>query len=201
MLAIKPFDAPIPGENFTSDTKNYPWHRPPKFTDLDTAIEYMIKKIVQPDVAESLFTFMGMGVTVASLVDMLVTEGIGQGKWTVDYGVLMAGPLAHIICLMAKAYDVPYDLGIKQSSGPSRAMLNEIKKDQKKQQEAKLQEHDPFIKSILAGSKGNFFGEGTIEPQTGGFAALAGQSAGPMAGEQSVPQEEIAPEEQTEGMM
>ena len=26
---------PIPGENFTSDERNYPWHRPPEYTDTD----------------------------------------------------------------------------------------------------------------------------------------------------------------------
>ena len=32
---LKMFDAPIAGENFTSDTRNYPWHRPPEITDYD----------------------------------------------------------------------------------------------------------------------------------------------------------------------
>ena len=34
------FDGPIPGENFTSETKNYPWHRPPEITDYDEALEF-----------------------------------------------------------------------------------------------------------------------------------------------------------------
>ena len=29
---------PIPGENFTSDERNYPWHRPPEYTDMDLSL-------------------------------------------------------------------------------------------------------------------------------------------------------------------
>ncbi len=43
------FEGPIPGENYTSDTKNYPWHRPPEFDDLDKAIDYIGKRLTKEE--------------------------------------------------------------------------------------------------------------------------------------------------------
>ena len=40
-LNDKNFDAPIPGENYTAETKNYPWHRPPDIVDYDEAIDFI----------------------------------------------------------------------------------------------------------------------------------------------------------------
>ena len=39
------FKRPIAGAHYTSDTRNYPWHRPPDITDYDGAVEYMINLI------------------------------------------------------------------------------------------------------------------------------------------------------------
>ena len=37
-------NAPIPGANYTSDTRNYPWHRPPDITDVDEALEHIMER-------------------------------------------------------------------------------------------------------------------------------------------------------------
>lgn len=105
-------DAPIPGANFTSDTKNYPWHRPPEFTDLDKAIEHIADKLMEKDSVFGLLTMLENGISVVELTDMFLTSGIGAGKWTLDFAFLLAGPTSHIIYLMAKAYGVECDLGI-----------------------------------------------------------------------------------------
>lgn len=111
-------DGPIPGENFTSDTKNYPWHRPPEHTDLDSAIEASFKKLTDEDNSVGLLTMIEMGVDIATLTDMFVTAGIGAGKWTPDFAILLAGPVSHIIYLMAKGYGLDCDLGIYDRKKP-----------------------------------------------------------------------------------
>jgi len=106
------FDAPIPGENFTSDTKNYPWHRPPEFNDLDAAIDEIAKKLLDEDSAVGILTMLEGGVTIVELTDMFLTSGMGAGKWTLDFALLLAGPTSHILYLMAKSYGIECDLGI-----------------------------------------------------------------------------------------
>lgn len=109
---MNPLNGPIPGENFTGDTKNYPWHRPPEFTDLDKAIDESIKKLMSDEGAIGVITMMQMGVPILAITDMFVTSGISSGKWTPDFALLLAGPVSHILFLMAKGYDIEPNLGI-----------------------------------------------------------------------------------------
>lgn len=112
------FDAPIPGANYTSDTKNYPWHRPPEITNLDDAIELSFKKLTEENAATGILTMIEMGATVASLTHTFIMSGIGAGKWTPDYAILLAGPVSHIIYLMAKGYGLKPDMGLDQKVNP-----------------------------------------------------------------------------------
>ena len=41
------FDGPIPGANFTSDERNWPWHRAPDITDTDEALETILLPSLQ----------------------------------------------------------------------------------------------------------------------------------------------------------
>lgn len=105
-------NGPIPGENYTSDTKNYPWHRPPKYTDLDDAIEYAYKKLLKSP--ENLLTAMEIGLPIVVLTELFLMNEMGQGMWTPDYMILMAGPIAHIMYMMAKAYGIKPNMDIFQ---------------------------------------------------------------------------------------
>ena len=122
----KPFipDGPIPGENYTSDTRNYAWHRPPEITDLDKGIEAAIKQLTKPDQATTLLTMLEAGVTVVQATDIFLTSGMAKGKWTLDYALLLAGPVSHIIKLMAETYEIKYDMGL---SDKPRSTINFVK--------------------------------------------------------------------------
>lgn len=123
------FEGPIPGENYTSDTKNYPWHRPPEFNDLDLAIDYIGKKLTKEDAATSLLTMVEAGIPLSELAQLFLMSGIGNGKWTLDFALLLAGPVTHIMMIMAKAYGIKYELGIdgeKPSTGAFFKVTQEI---------------------------------------------------------------------------
>lgn len=122
-------DGPIPGENYTSDTKNYPWHRPPEFDDLDKAIDYIGKKLTKEDAAVGLLTMIEAGISLVDLTQTFLMSGIGNGKWTLDFALLLAGPTAHIMQIMAKAYGIEYDIGFtdKINGPPSKAFLDTVK--------------------------------------------------------------------------
>jgi hypothetical protein len=118
-------DGPIPGENYTSDTRNYPWHRPPELTSLDAAVEASIKQLTQRESAYSLLTMLQSGVTVVQATDLFVTSGIGAGKWTPDFALMLAGPVSHMIKLMADGYGIKYDMGIEDNPIPTIEFLKE----------------------------------------------------------------------------
>lgn len=123
---------PIPGENFTSDTRNYPWHRPPEYTDVDKALEACSKKIFGKDTSSGLVTMMEMGVPIVGLTSAFVLSGIGSGKWTPDYALLLAGPVSHMMVLLAKANGVEYNLGIEDTVvPPSSSFFKEVQKENK----------------------------------------------------------------------
>ncbi len=126
---------PIPGENFTSDTKNYAWHRPPEFTDLDKAIDMIAKRLLSEEHSFGVVTMLKVGIPVAAITEIFLMSGIGSGKWTVDFALLLAGPVSHIITLMAEAYDIDYEMGIDDPKPKTTAaFLKELQNDERAKQ-------------------------------------------------------------------
>ena len=167
---MEQMDGPIPGENYTSDTKNYPWHRPPQHTDLDSAIEDSFKKMTEENAAIGLLTMIKMGVDIATLTDMFVTAGIGAGKWTPDFAILLAGPISHIMYLMAKGYGIDCDLGIEDKRRPITKAFFDTKK-KVDGGDAKEASQDINLDSIKSNAK------------AGGFMGAAGAPAPEEIGE------------------
>ena len=112
-------NGPIPGENYTSDTKNYPWHRPPDITNLDKGVEAILKQLSSRDGTFSVLTTLQLGITVTQLATLIVTSGVGAGKWTPDYAVLLAGPCARLIQIMADNAKIQYNMGLDDPAPPT----------------------------------------------------------------------------------
>lgn len=110
---LKPNSGPIPGANYTSDTKNYPWRQPPEFTDLDSALDYLSRRLTQFKTANGILNLAEAGVPLYKITSMILTLGLSEGKWTVDYMLLLAGPVTRMIELMCVGYEIDYDLGIE----------------------------------------------------------------------------------------
>ena len=73
---------------------------------------------------------MQQGVPITGLTQLFLISGMGAGKWTLDFALMLAGPVAHIMVLMAKAYGIDYKLGLdnKLSNAPSSAFFDSVKK-------------------------------------------------------------------------
>ena len=122
------FDGPIPGENFTSDTKNYPWHRPPQYTELDDAIEDAYKTLLEKNASVSVITLLELGVSAVQIADMFCTSGIGKGKWTPDMAILLAGPTSHLIKMIGEADGLKVNMGLDDSiKAPTKAFFDGIR--------------------------------------------------------------------------
>lgn len=109
------FAGPIPGENFTSDVRNYPWHRPPDFVQIDEAIDFITEQLTDEEMGFKMMNLVEAGVSLATATDFYLTIGLSEGRWTPDFALLLAGPVCRILEIMAKSYEIEYDLGIESA--------------------------------------------------------------------------------------
>ena len=107
-------DGPIPGANYTSDTRNWPWHRPPDITDTDEALEHVMEVLTETDAGMRYMSLIEAGTPITTITDIVVTLGVGRGKFSIDFALLIAGPVTRMLEIMAKAYKIEYDLGIDE---------------------------------------------------------------------------------------
>lgn len=122
-------DGPIPGENYTSDTKNYAWHRPPEFTEPDQAIEYLSGVMLDEDGSSALLSMVEAGIDLLSIAQIIILKAVSAGKFSIDLGLLLAGPIVHILILMARGYEVEYEVGFTPPRPmPGKSFFNEIRK-------------------------------------------------------------------------
>ena len=158
---IKP-DGPIPGANFTSDTRNWPWHRPPDITTLDKAVEYVTRDLNDDDDGLRYMSMLEAGVPITTITDIIVTKGIGRGKWTPDFALLAAGPVARILMIMAKGYKIDYQLGLDEELiVPSPNTLREfagdptLEKEEKPKKKVKEEEVEEGFMSMASDDEQN----------------------------------------------
>lgn len=106
-------NAPIPGANYLSDTRNYAWHRPPDIVDYDEAVSYLIDKIDEPEKKELVFAMLGIDAHITTIVTTILLQAVSKGKIGIDLAILCAGPLARYIEISAKDVDIEYEMGIE----------------------------------------------------------------------------------------
>jgi hypothetical protein len=112
---MKMFDAPIAGANYTSDTKNYPWHRPPDIVNYDEGVDYMINKMQEPEHIELIYSLLKLDTQVSTVVSSLLMQAISKGKYSIDLAILMAGPIARYIGIIADEQGIKYNMGASDS--------------------------------------------------------------------------------------
>ncbi len=107
-------DAPIPGENFTADTKNYPWHRPPEKADFVEIVDKAIESMNTPQKIGQILTMLESGETILDFVTGTARVTIGNGKIPIDQAVLAAGPIAKFVETVAEEAGIEFERGWDQ---------------------------------------------------------------------------------------
>ena len=106
-------DEPIPGENYLSDTRNYPWHRPPEITDYDEAVDYLIGRLEEPEHSELIYSLMKLKAPLTSIVAGLMMQSIGRGKFAIDLAILAAGPIYRYLEILADQSGIEIESGLE----------------------------------------------------------------------------------------
>lgn len=109
---------PVPGENYTSDTRNYPWHRPPEAETYDDTVAYVMERMNDEQTAEIVYSLMEMGRPLTNIVSGLLMQGIGRGKFQIDMAVLAAGPVYRYLQILADSEGIKYDDGMSSNRTP-----------------------------------------------------------------------------------
>lgn len=189
---------PIPGANMTSDTKNYPWRQPPKYANVNDAMDFLADKLTKFKVANGLLSMIEIGLPVYKVAQLVLMQGVGGGFWTVDFALLLAGPTTRMIELICIGFDVKYDLGIADDENDFNTG-NFFTKGLDLQTPAggfKLlnQEMDNLKQDAEESSTGGGDSSDTTQPQeaatksgngnlmTGGFMAMMGGQGSPAKG-------------------
>jgi len=113
MKTTPEFDGPIPGENYTSETKNYPWHRPPDLAGVQEVVESAMERMSQPEQSSIILSGLEAGGTILDFVSYAMLSGVGKGRTSIDTAILAAGPIARYIEAMANAEGITPDKGWK----------------------------------------------------------------------------------------
>lgn len=97
-LEFDPFDRPIPGESLTNDPQDRkPWERPPKYTDINVALQEFFLEITEEPVYGDLMDHIREGIPLTTLVQVLLFKGYMRGDWTTDLMLLMAEPAIYML--------------------------------------------------------------------------------------------------------
>jgi hypothetical protein len=91
------FSKPIPGQSLTATPGNSPWEKPPQFTNVDKAMDFLIDKMLNPKQVAKLNVLLERKVPLEILVQTILFAGFTEGKWTYDMMVLLAKPLSGLL--------------------------------------------------------------------------------------------------------
>jgi len=104
------FDAPIPGQSLTDEPGKAAWENPPEYTSADKALEFLYTTMTDRANLKQFYVMISNKVPIESIARVMLFQGFGQGKWTVDMMVVLAKPLAKMLVAIAKAADIEFVL-------------------------------------------------------------------------------------------
>jgi len=146
MNRSKLFNAAIPGENLTVESRKWAWHKPPQYPNFDDAFEYFLEDVLAD--SERLNAARAMarnGFSALSLVQNLMIQSVAKGRITPDMTLLLAGPVYKTLTRMFDAlgetyltgYDSPQELQAyveyMQSDAPKKPKKAKLSKSQEKE--------------------------------------------------------------------
>jgi len=93
---------PIPGQSFcTHAPRSTPWQKPPQFTQIDEAMNWLLDSILEPIHAKQLFDLMQGGMSIEAIARTILFTGFTMGKWTPSLMMLMTKPLILTLIVLA----------------------------------------------------------------------------------------------------
>ena len=111
-----PFDAPIPGQSFTSELGNRPWEKPPQYVTVEDAIDFYMQRINEDDFKQPLLDVIELGMPLTSIANALQLSSVMEGKHTIDIGILVLPVIVELMSLMAENEGIKYTTGVEKKT-------------------------------------------------------------------------------------
>ena len=102
-----PFDAPIPGQSLTDEPGNYPWEHAPQYASVDDAMNFVMKKLSNVNMAEQILIMLKAKIPAEAITRLIVFGGFTEGKWTVDVATLITPLIMQLIVAMGMRAKIP----------------------------------------------------------------------------------------------
>ena len=94
---------PIPGQSLSSDPDNLaPYERPPEFTNVHKAIEYLFINIIDEKTYVPILQAISDGTPIMELVQLILFDGFQRGKFNPDLMIMLAEPVAYMLIALAE---------------------------------------------------------------------------------------------------
>lgn len=141
-------DGPIPGQSLTHAPGSVPWEHPPKFTDVNSAMQFLLKQLQDEETVHSFLASIEAGAPLDITVYTVLSHGFAEGLWTPSLMILLVKPLSTLLAAMLR------HAGIKAlaSYTPQKGKLDNVFATiATKQQQAKVQ--TPKIKELMMQAK------------------------------------------------
>ena len=90
---IKALSAP-PGHSLTGPPGKWAWGRPPRFTNPNQAIDFIINKLETNTGQEDMLKLMTAGITIQELVNQMSFKGFMKGTFNPDVAELIKPAMA-----------------------------------------------------------------------------------------------------------
>jgi hypothetical protein len=90
---IKAMSAP-PGHSLTGEPGKWAWEQPPRFSDPNDAIDFIVDKLDERIPQEDMLKMMTAGITIEEIVNQISFKGFMQGQFNPDVAELIKPALA-----------------------------------------------------------------------------------------------------------
>jgi hypothetical protein len=102
-LGVDPFDSPIPGESLTADPNtSRAWEQPPKFTNIDEALQELFIKLTDEEVYPDLMDNIREGMPLDMITQAVLFQAFASGAITTDLMITMIEPTLYILIGLAE---------------------------------------------------------------------------------------------------
>jgi len=127
------FSGPIPGESLTVAPGSVPWEQPPKFTQVNDAMQYILNKMQDPKQIHAFLATMEMGAPLDAVLWTLIQHGFAEGLWTPSLGIILMQPLAHFFVNILKRAGIKYIPSYTPFKGENDDLFGAVRQKQVKQ--------------------------------------------------------------------
>ena len=107
---VTKMDRPIPGSSLTVPVEEATWRKPPEYTSVHKASEFIFEKVTEEETYVSLMNAIDDGSAIMDVVQVLAFQGFNQNKWNPDLMMLIIEPTAYILMALAERAGIDYTI-------------------------------------------------------------------------------------------